>query len=498
MPLEPQVPSDRQKKSHQNLNQKSKDLRRVSMPQITYKIGRWEFFLYLNLIISILFFVSPKSEGFDGSDRESPRVTEYKLLVRPTPENDWRIVFSLKTLDDKNIVNLPKFSFRVAFPWKPSSTSPAPKCLKGAQLEVALSAYEQMYVRVSDTNTVRQSFLVTGRIPPRPTLENSCPEFRDFSKPAIAAINGRGIITTFNKGSVIPNYSGSIFEPKLEDASGRIFDPKNPSNTISALETLPLIWPNKTMEICLNEASLGMILSQEGTFQTLTKELARAEELGNSADFSQAKSLLEAQKIALEVQSYIEGKVEDLSKFPLCPKMIQGSSHLSQVKIAINNVKRSNDDYIKAKENEIKKSEREAAADLAQTRNSRISLADEVLKTLNAEYAILSQSYSDLTKVSTVQSSTTSFGSNEKTKAKNRAVEERIKILEKITEENNELKKFNSEKIAIEFESQKFSDKLSVSFYQKLLSKYDQIRQLQMKKVVILLRFEQFYTRVAA
>ena len=70
--------------------------------------------------------------------------------------------------------------------------------------------------------------------------------------------------------------------------------------------------------------------------------------------------------------------------------------------------------------------------------------------------------------------------------------------MEKITKENNKLKKFNSEKIAIEFESQKFSDKLSVSFYQKLLSKYDQIRQLQMKKVVILLRFEQFYTRVAA
>ena len=453
------------------------------------------FFLLPSLIL-VLLFLSPNSEAFDGADREPPRATEYRVLVRPTPENDWRIVFSLKTSDDRNIVSLPKMSFRVAFPWKPSNVSPAPKCQMGAQMEVALSGYEQMNLRNSDTQTVRQSFLFLGRIPPRPVLENSCPEFRDFSVPAIAAINGRGLRTTYNKGSVVPNYSGSIFEPKLEDASGRIYEPKNPSNSINSLDILPATWPNQTMETCLNDSSLTTILGQEETYQTLSNELARADELGNNEDFSQINAQLKVKEIASEFKNLLDGKLDDFSKFPLCPKMIQGSSALAQLKVAINAVKKSNDNYIKAKEAEVKKIERETAANLAQKRNLRISLADDEFKSLNVEYSRLTQQFADLTKISTVQSSTTSFGSKEKVASKNKAVEERKKILEKISAAYDKLREINNQKIAIESEAKDFNDKLSASFYQKLLSKTDQIRQAQMKIILMLLRYEQMYAKV--
>ena len=458
-----------------------------------------KFFILLIFILSISFSFTARADSpFNGDDREPPRVSKFEVTLSPSEANDWRILITLKTSDDKNVVNAPTLNMKVAFPWKTNIPTPAPKCLKAAQMDFPFSTFEQTGSRVVDNEGVKQTFIFIGRVPIRPTLENSCPEFRNFSLPPVVSLNGGGITTSYNKNSSFPIYQGSIFEPKLEDASGRIYDPKRATNAISSTKLLPIGWPVEKKELCLSQVSTDIVIEQKSIFQTLDEELARAIEIGNPAEFPEVSPLQITLKNALELKQIVQGETQDLSSFPLCSKMIDGRALTSQLKATISKIKRSNDDYLKNLASQLKQTQRENASKLAEDRNSRLSDLDEVLKNINAEYAQLSETYSDLTRVSSIQKSKTSFGAKEKATISSKAIEDRKKLRELISVKNLELLTWNSKRIAIERESEGFTDNLSKSYYQKAFSKYELIRVTRVKIISLLLRFDQLYTKLAS
>ena len=441
---------------------------------------------------------STGASAFNGDDREPPRISQFEVALSPSQKNDWRISILLKTTDDRNLVSPPKIILKLAFPWKTSVAPPAPRCLNGAFLELNLSTFEQVQMRMIDATKVQQTFLFLGRIPSIPILEKSCPEFRDLARPPVVALNGRGIITTYSKGSSLPNYQGSIFEPKIEDASGRIYDPKNVTNVINPAQLIPSVWPNDQKELCLSEVSTKSILEQQAVFKSLDQELAKAVEIGNFIEFAEVSELQKTLEYAIQLQKIIDGEAGLLSSFPICSKMIDGRRLSSQLNAVIGKIKKSNDDYSKNLVNQLKKTERENASKLAEEREARLFALEEMLKEINNEYLQLSENYSDLTRMSSVQNSKTSFGSKEKAKISNKALEDRKKVREQISIKNQELLNWHSEKIGIERESDGLMDNLSKSFYQQALLKYDQIRLAKFKILLLLLRFDQFYTRLAS
>lgn len=459
---------------------------RVSLPTI------------LVILLVLLFENIHTAHAFDGTDREPPRISKLEVVLSPNKANDWRLLITFKTIDDKNLVSPPTWTMKLAFPWKANVATPAPKCLKGALLDIPLSTFEQTASRVIDTESVQQVFLILGRVPIRPVLEKSCPEFRDFSRPPVLSLNGRGILTTYTKGSSVPNYQGTIFEPKLQDASGRINDPKSATNAISSAKLLPDVWPDEPKEICLSQVSTNSVIDLKPVFQSLDQEHARAIDIGNPTEFPEVSLLQATLNYASELQQIIEGKTESLSSFPLCSKMIDGRSLSSQLKGTISKIKKSNDDYLKTLAAQSKQIERENASRLAEERNAKLNMVEETLKEINSEYAQLSTSYTDLTRTSSVQKVKTSSGSKEKSQTSSKALEDRKKIREQISGKNQELLDWNSAKFSIEREADFFTDNLSKIFYQKLLSKYEQVRLARVKTISLLLRFDQLYTKLAS
>jgi hypothetical protein len=458
--------------------------------------GRQRLLLNLVLVLfTCIFAFQSQSNAFDGADLENPRIDAFRLETRPTKDTDWEFLFVVSVSDDKNLIQVPKFTFTLAWPWK-SAVNPPPKCQTVDKLTVPVSVIELINERNLSATRPSQTFIAFGRIPPIPSLPQGCLEFRDTSNPPVVAINGKGISTSRSKQSNTPIYSGGIFEPQIEDFSGRKFTPSKPAILISSKDLAITDWPKSSKVPCLTQSDAKLVVEQASAFSTLEQELLRAESLESSKTNSlpAVRLLFDGKQIAQKLIDLEQMFLANLKPIPFCESAIKGNQFISSLKSSVSQIKKINDSVERAR-----KLESDAAIKAARVQETIAQSAK--LKSLDGEISKTNLTYSDFLKdfqslTSNASSQTSKVGSGKPAQLKkNRKTLEtnQEEFREKVDQGWQKLKELEEE--IIEWETSNFetikvnSRSFEAQYMKKLLS----LRDSQKKTILLLMKFEYFY-----
>lgn len=446
----------------------------------------------LFMFLSSLLLQSP-AVGFEEGDLESPRVEDLKLVQRPSKENNWIFLLTLKTSDDKNLVQLPKFSLTFAWKWR-EKVDPPPKCQTVDRVSVDVSVHEQIFERVFDKERVTQSFVAFGRIPAIPALPQGCQEFRLISEIPVVALNGKGIVKSQSKPLWVTTYSGEVYEPNLEDASGRRFVPNKPSKTLTSKDWAFSEWPADTRVVCMTQQDAMLIDNQAQLFSALDFELLRAEEIESSAKLPEIRQFLDARVIAKTVLDIARKPLRDLSDLLSCEKPIRGSQVISSLKGAISSIKKSNDEYVKSLERESNAAAKAAKAETLKAQTVKLKQIDEKIRSSSITYSEFAKDLQDLTRANSSQVSGVNFGKPKETlKTKNDFKSKRDSFRLRVDESLIVLRDLELEIIDWENSTLIARGINSNSFESQYLKKLTSLRDAQKKLIVLFMRFENFY-----
>ena len=330
------------------------------------------------------FFSQLSLNAFNGEDKELPRVELLDLKVQPSRDNGGSIVFSIRTRDDRNLVDQPKMEINYAFQWK-LGANPPPKCTSSSTFRVSLSVEEMKNLRVQNNLGVFQTFYAFGNIPKIPVLDGSCAEFRDLAKPPVVSLNSPIRSTNTKSNPSVKIFSGKLLLPQLIDQSGRRSKPEEVSAKILSVNLYAFPWPEKLMQLCLSSQGFQQLQKSDSIITTFESEISKANDLGVEANAVALETVLELKARIRQYQEFIDSPNErSWEKIAYCIDGINPNTLMQQIKSWTADQKKKTDETLKLIATLNKEQQVQSAKKLASERADTLSLIQSTIKEKNA------------------------------------------------------------------------------------------------------------------
>jgi hypothetical protein len=433
--------------------------------------------------------------AFNGEDKEPPSIQLFELKVRPSGDNGGRIVIAIQTRDDKNLIETPKMELNYGFQWLPGS-NPPPKCSMNQTFRLNLSVEEMINYRVQNNNEVQQTFYAFGALPKIPSVDSTCTEFRDLSKPPVVSLNSAIKITPLTSKNPFPIFSGKLYLPELKDVSGRVTKPVEIKSQIQATNLFAFPWPEKLLQPCLTASGFQQLKGSSSIVATFNFEISRARELNLEIDTIAERKVLELIGSIKDYQEFIDSTSEkSWEKIPFCLENLNQNNLLQDIKAWTATQKRTTDEYMKQLSLLNREQQDQNAKKLALERANLISLLQSSIGEVNAYSEKLGNDVRKLSASPLEIRSGTSLGATEKSKrdaaksAKNKLEKFKVDLdveLKRIADVDTRLKVILSEQL-------QFSDKVSIDFYKNYGKNLETLRKSIESVVLKLLQYTQFY-----
>lgn len=451
---------------------------------------------YILTITCLLQFFSQFSlNAFNGDDKELPKVESFDLRVQPSRDNGGSIIFSIRTRDDRNLVDQPKMEINYAFQWKVGS-NPPPKCTSASTFRISLSVEEMKNLRIQNNDGVFQTFYAFGNIPKIPILDSTCTEFRDLVKPPAVSLNSPIKSTNTQSTPSVKVFSGKLFLPQLVDQSGRRSQPQEISAKISSASFYAFPWPEKLTQPCLSSQSFQQLQKSSSIITSFESEISRANDLGVETSIVAIESVLELKMKIRQYQEFIDSSNErSWEKIPYCIEEINPNILMPQVKSWTLDQKRKTDETLKLIATLNKEQQVQNANKLASERAGILSLVQSKIKEKNSYVEKLKSEIGRLTASPLKIRSGTSLGATEK--SKNLAAQAASAKLEQfkisLEMELDQIYELDVKLESISVDQIEFSDKSSVEFFKNFRRNLEVLRKSTESAIVELLKYTQFY-----
>jgi hypothetical protein len=458
-------------------------------------IARFRVVWALVAVLIILTSSQTSVGAFNGEDKEPPSIQIFELKVRPSGDNGGRVVIAIQTRDDRNLIETPKMELNFGFQWLPGS-NPPPKCSMNRTFRLNLSVEEILNYRVQNNKEVQQTFYAFGAIPKIPSLDSTCTEFRDLSKPPAVSLNSAIKITPLTSKNPFPIFSGKLYLPELKDASGRVTKSEEIKSQIQATSLFVFPWPEKLLQPCLTASSFRQLNGSSPIFTAFNFEISRARELNLEIDSIAERKVLELIGSIKDYQDFLDSTSEkSWEKIPFCLENVNQNNLQQDIKAWTAIQKRKTDDYLKQLSLLNKEQQNQNAKKTALERSNVISLLQSSISEANAYAEKLGNDVRKLTASPLEIRSGTSLGATEKSKreaaksANNNLEKYKVNLdaeLQRIADVDVRLKVILSEQL-------QFSDKVSIDFYKNYAKNLEILRKSRESIVLKLLQYTQFY-----
>ena len=446
-------------------------------------------------VLLILLSSTITSEAFDSSDKLPPQLSALDAIIRPSTDNGGKILLSLVTTDDKNLVETPRMELTYAFQWK-LGENPPPKCTSSNTFKLVLSVEESQSKRLISNASVKQTFYAFGALPKIPSLDPSCREYRDFNQPPAVSLNSAISSSKVDGKSPIPVFSGKIIPPQIRDLSGRVSGSASFSPTLASKDLWRIPWPEKLVAPCLTSSSYLQFQKSLTVLSSYDTEVERARQVGSQENLDATKQIEELRGDIEKYSAFLSDEGEKpWERLSWCELSKNSTVLLKQIRDWTSEQKKITDAFEKQNLNEAKQREVQLAKELA---NRRAGLLSEVTSKVKEKEALIEKfgaDYRKLTNTPLEIRKGTSLGATEKSKKNaSQIAQSRLNLVKvDLDREWKQVIEIDNFLYSVTSEQSSYSDKTSLAFYKSYLQSIVKLRTSSEKLISILLQYTQFY-----